>query len=73
MKYILRTLWVIGLIPVWLLAMSVAFVYMLVVFPIAAAFIFIKTGNVEDDDLPMPFAPTEWLVNKYNDLLDKIK
>ena len=73
MKYILRTLWVIGLIPVWILAMSVAIVYMMVVFPIAAAFIFIKTGNVEDNDLPMPFAPTEWLVSKYNGLLDKIK
>ena len=73
MKYILRTLWIIGLIPVWLLAMSVAFVYLMAGFPIAAAFIFIKTGNVEDDDLPMPFAPADWFVSKYNGLLDKIK
>lgn len=73
MKYILRTLWLIGLIPVWLLAISVAFVYMLVVFPIAAAFIFIKTGDVEDSNLPMPFASAEWLVDKYNDLLDKLR
>ena len=73
MKYILRTLWLIGLIPVWILAMSVALVYFMVVFPITAAFIFIKKGYVEDNDLPMPFVPAEWLVSKYNGLLDKIK
>lgn len=73
MKYILRTLWVIGLIPVFLLAIVCFLIYMLVGFPIVAAFVFIKTGTLDDDDIPMPDVPAEWLLGKYNSLLDKIK
>lgn len=73
MKYVLRTLWVIGLIPVFLLALVCMFVYMMVGFPIVAAFIFIKTGNLEDKDILMPNVPAEWFLGKYNGLLDKIK
>lgn len=73
MKYILRTLWVIGLIPVFLLALVCMFVYMMVGFPIVTAFIFIKTGTLDDNDIPMPHIPAEWLLGKYYGLLDKIK
>lgn len=73
MKYILRTLWVIGFIPVWLLASSSVLVYMTVGTPIVSAFILIKTGNVDADDIPTPIAPLEWIWGKYNGLLDKIK
>lgn len=73
MKYVLRTLWVIGLIPVFLLVIVSVFVYIMVVFPIVAAFIFIKTGNLDDDDIPMPTHLAEWFLDKYNGLLNKIE
>lgn len=73
MKYILRTLWVIGLIPVFLLGLVCMLVYLMVGFPIVTAFTFIKTGNLDDNDIPLPHIPAEWFLGKYNGLLDKIK
>ena len=73
MKYILRTLWVIGFIPVLLLSFTFTFVYMMVGFPIVAAFIFIKTGDLNDKDILLPVDVGEWFLDKYNGLLNKIK
>jgi len=73
MKYILRTLLVIGFIPAWLLVLLSSFVYMMIGFPIVSAFILIKTGNVDVDDIPAPIAPLEYLIGKFNGLLSKIK
>lgn len=73
MKYILRTLWVIGFIPVFLLALVCLFVYILIGFPIVVAFIFIKTGNLDDKDILFPDDVAEWFLDKYYSLLNKIR
>lgn len=52
MKYIFRTLWLIGYIPVFIF-MFVGFLIMIFVYPLAQVFNFIKTGNCED----IPFTP----------------
>lgn len=73
MKYILRTLWVIGVIPMILLGCASTFVYLMVGFPIVAAFILIKTGKLDDDDILLPSAIGEWFMDMYGGLFDKIK
>lgn len=73
MKYFLRTLWVIGLIPIILLGVVSTIVYLMVGFPIVASFILIKTGKLDDDDILLPSAIGEWFMDMYGDLFDKIK
>ena len=52
MKYIFRTLWLIGYIPVFIF-MSVAFFITIFIYPLALSFYFVKTGDCEN----IPFAP----------------
>lgn len=67
MKYVFRTLWLIGYIPVFVIEMCV-FVITLLTYPLVAAFYFIKCGNTED--IPyMPENPPVWIDNKYTSLL----
>lgn len=73
MKYILRTLWVIGVIPMTMLGIAFTIVYLMVGFPIVAAFILIKTGNLDDDGILLPSAIGEWFMDMYCGLFDKIK
>ena len=47
MKYILRTLWLIGYIPVFIFD-CIVFLIILFIYPFILAFYFIKTGNYED-------------------------
>ena len=47
MKYILRTLWLIGYIPVFIFE-CIVFLIILFAFPLILAFHFIKTGDYED-------------------------
>lgn len=68
MKYILRTLYLIGYIPVFIFTFIIFFV-MILVYPLTLAFYFIKTGSSED----CPFTPTNaptYIDNKYKDLLN---
>lgn len=67
MKYILRTLWLIGYIPVFIFE-CIIFYILLFVFPLALAFYFIKTGSLED----CPFIPPSlsiYIDGKYRELL----
>lgn len=73
MKYFLRTLWVIGLIPMILLGSASTFVYFMVGFPIVVAFNLIKKGKLDDDDILLPGVIGEWFVDMYGGLLGKIK
>lgn len=67
MKYVFRTLWLIGYIPVFVIEMCV-FVITLLTYPFVAAFYFIKCGNTED--IPyMPENPPVWIDNKYTSIL----
>lgn len=52
MKYIFRTLWLIGYIPVFIFIL-VGFPITIFIHPLVGAFYFIKTGNCED----IPFTP----------------
>ena len=68
MKYILRTLWLIGYMPVFIFACIIFFV-MLFAYPLAGAFYFIKTGSWEN----CPFIPPSlsvYICKKYDELLD---
>lgn len=47
--------------------------YLMVGFPIVAAFILIKTGKLDDDDILLPSAIGEWFMDMYGGLFDKIK
>lgn len=67
MKYILRTLWLIGYIPVFIFTYIIFFI-MLFVYPLAEAFYFVKTGNWDN----CPFIPPSlsiYIGEKYNELL----
>ena len=71
MKYIFRTLWVIGYIPVFILT-AITFLAMIFVYPLIRAFYFIKTGDCEN----CPFTPdvlAGFMDNKYKKLLKYIK
>ena len=71
MKYILRTLWLIGYIPVFIFECIIFFV-MLFAYPLAGAFYFIKTGDCEN----CPFTPdvlAGFMDNNYKKLLKYIK
>lgn len=70
MKYILRTLWIIGYIPVFIFE-SIVFLIMLFIYPLAWAFYFIKTGSFEN----CPFIPPSlsiYIENKYGELLNYV-
>lgn len=77
MKYFFRILWIIGFIPMLLLNYIISFAYTLVGFPIASVFIsvfiFVKTGKLENSNIISPNALTDWFLDKYNSLLDKIE
>ena len=47
MKYILRTLWLIGYIPIFIFD-CIVFLIILFIYPFILAFYFVKTGNYED-------------------------
>lgn len=67
MKYVFRTLWLIGYIPVFVIEMCV-FVITLLTYPLAGAFYFIKYGNTE----MIPYFPEDlavWIDNKYTSFL----
>ena len=67
MKYILRTLWLIGYIPVFIFE-CIIFLIMIFVYPLAGAFYFIKTGSCEN----CPFIPSSlyiYIDKKYKELL----
>lgn len=67
MKYIFRTLWLIGYIPIFIL-MCACFLIMLFIYPLAGAFYFIKTGNCEDIPFTPDFLPI-YIDEKYRELL----
>lgn len=70
MKYILRTLWLIGYIPVFIFT-CIIFLVMTFVYPLAGAFYFIKTGSCEN----CPFLPNSlpiYIDDKYKKLLNHI-
>lgn len=67
MKYIFRTLWLIGYIPVFIF-MSVCFLIMIFTYPLIGAFYFIKTGNCEYIPLAPDVIPTI-IDNAYKKLL----
>ena len=67
MKYVFRTLWLIGYILVFVIEMCV-FVITLLTYPLASAFYFIKCGNAE----AIPYYPEDlsvWIDDKYTSLL----
>lgn len=67
MKYILRTLWLIGYIPVFMLTL-VCFFIMMFAYQLVRAFYFIKEGNCEG----IPFSPDSlaiYIDEKYRKLL----
>ena len=67
MKYILRTLWIIGYIPVVVFT-SFCFFIALFTYPLVGSFHFIKTGKFEDiTSIPDSF-PT-YIDKKYRELL----
>ena len=70
MKYILRTLWLIGYIPVFIFA-SITFLVMIFVFLLAVPFYFIKTGSCENCPFTPPSAPI-YIDDKYRELLKYI-
>lgn len=67
MKYILRTLWFVGYIFVYLI-MSVCFLITLCIYPFAALFYFIKTGHYEDVPFSCELLPV-YIDKKYRELL----
>lgn len=71
MKYILRTLWLIIGVPVFII-MSICFVMMIIIYTLAGAFYFIKTGSCEN----IPFSVdviSEAIRNRYFKLLKHIE
>jgi hypothetical protein len=67
MKYILRTLWLIGCVPVYILAYACLFV-MMFIYPLICVFYFIKTGDCEK--IPFYFySLSVYIDNKYRELL----
>ena len=66
MKYILRTLWLIGYIFVFMLAI-ICFFISIFIYPIVGAFYFVKTGDVENT----PFTP-EFLATKLDTTYKKL-
>ena len=70
MKYILRTLWVIGYIPVFIFE-CIVFLIMLFAFPLILEFYFIKTGSYENCPFIPPSLPI-YIDDKYKELLSHI-
>jgi len=68
MKYIYRTLWLIGYVLVSIFE-SACFLIMLFTYPLVGAFYFIKTGDCDD----IPFTPVSlpiYVDKKYRELLN---
>ena len=72
MKYILRTLWLIGYIPVFIVEVIGAILCLSLVYLMVAAYYFIKTENL-DGMYENPLIPILWFDDKYKILLDKIE
>lgn len=70
MKYIFRTLWIIGYIPV-ILFTCVCFLIMIFIYPLIGAFYFIKTGTCENTTFTPDVIPTI-IDNAYKKLLKYI-
>ena len=71
MKYIFRTLWLIGCIPVYIFAIILSLVTFFT-YRLIGAFYFVKTGSCEN----CPFTPISILIyinDKYKKLLKYIK
>ena len=68
MKYILRTLWLIGYIPVFIFT-SIVFLLMILAYPLVGAFYFIKTGSVNNCPFTPDFIPVYILDKKYRELV----
>ena len=71
MKYILRILWIIGYIPVFILA-NACFFIMLFIYPLAEAFYFIKTGDCEKVPFDY-FSLSGYIDKKYRELLKYLR
>lgn len=67
MKYILRTLWLIGYMPVFVF-ICIIFLVMIFVYPLAVAFYFIKTGSCEKCTFT-PDVLSTYIDVKYKELL----
>ena len=67
MKYILRTLWLIGYIPVFIF-IGILFFIMLIIYPLIGAFYFIKTGSWESCPFTPDYLPA-YIDRKYEELL----
>lgn len=72
MKYILRTLWLIGYIPIFVFGIIALILVSFIIFPISAAYFFVKTGDVENTPF-LPHDPVMWFDEKYRNLLNKIE
>lgn len=71
MKYILRILWLIDYIPVFIFVCA-CFLIMIFTYPLVGAFYFIKTGNCED----IPFTPDflcGYIDNNYRKLVKYLR
>ena len=71
MKYIFRTLWLIGCIPVYIFTVILSLVIFFT-YPLIGAFYFVKTGSCEN----CPFTPISilrYINDKYKKLLKYIK
>lgn len=67
---ILRLLWLIGYIPIFILELIVLIPASFIIFPIVAAYYFVKTGDVENTPF-LPHDPVIWFDEKYRNLLKK--
>lgn len=66
MKYILRTIWLIGYVCS-IIFTSICFIIALLTYPLVASFYFIKTGN--EDIRYTPDTIPAYIYNKYRKLL----
>ncbi len=68
MKYILRTLWLIGYMPVFIFTSACFLIMLFFIYPLVGAFYFIKTGNCEDIPFTSDFLSI-YIDGKYRELL----
>ena len=72
MKYVLRTLWLIGYIPVFIFA-GIIFLIMIFVYPLVLIFHFIKTGSSDNCSFNPDVIPVFILDKKYRELLKYLR
>lgn len=71
MKYIFRTLWLIGCLPVYIFAIILSLVIFFT-YPLIGAFYFVKTGSCENCSFT-PISILRYINDKYKKLLKYIK